>query len=278
MEQITILEWNIHSMRMRGIYPDFIVNSIKHSGAKIIILVEYKENTTFEGQLEELGYKVFTNGPIEGHNEILVGLKKDLILKNTTPLVLTELPIKIGEHKLNFLHVNFYNKSNKQISILGIRTRDICGKSKQLNPLHRYLVALENKNRNLAIIVGGDFNARSRYMENMFSREFSVITPEHNKALYGTPEHINNYSCFVTDKKDKSNKIQGKVDIDHFLCNNNVAIENAEYSWSFTNSKNVDVYPKEIMTEVEITDVQWNIPVRYPDHAILTALIKLKNN
>lgn len=78
---IKVAEWNIHMMsQVVKNFPSIIYDTleIKNYYYDIIVLVEYKRNLEFEEKLQNMGYRVFTNSPLEG-NEILIAIKNELI-------------------------------------------------------------------------------------------------------------------------------------------------------------------------------------------------------
>ncbi|MGO5174657.1 hypothetical protein ACTQ2N_05585 [Ruminococcus sp. LCP21S3_E8] len=82
-QMIKVAEWNIHMMA-NGVekFPYIIEETleIKNYFYDIIVLVEYKQNIEFEKKLQNIGYRVFTNSPLEG-NEVLIAIKNELIME-----------------------------------------------------------------------------------------------------------------------------------------------------------------------------------------------------
>ncbi|MDT8716064.1 endonuclease/exonuclease/phosphatase family protein [Clostridium sp. 19966] len=266
---VRLLEWNIHLMAKKiDSIACIVIEQIREINADINVIIEYKKNESFENEVRSLGYTVCTNGLIDGQNEILVAIKTNIIMDKAEPFILTNIPIENDEICPNFIHVFFYEKCGVPVSIIGVRKIDEITIEKQIRPLNRYLVSIKNNNPNQVIIATGDYNATNDTLSQYIEKSFCVKTPKHNKSLYGTDDYINNYSYFFINKYTKI--IEGMNSIDHFICSNNIRIDDMKYSWSFI--KKSEGYP--CYDDIEKNKTVWNISRGFPDHAILIGTIK----
>lgn len=264
--------WNINQRSQNNPIPCFVLEEIQKYNAGIVILTEYKENKKFEKKFKLLDYAIFTNSP-QTKNEVLIAIKNDLINESSIPLVSSNLTLKLDNNLTppNFLQVDWVDKYNRNISTIGIRP--VTGKTaKDENSGYQFEMIrhhLQSINKNNYLIIGGDWNAVESYLKNCFDN-LNIVTPSHDKKLYGTADFINNYSYLFTEY---STRIFSRgACLDHFMCSNNVStIGKPLYSWEFL--KHSNEYPKQ--KEIRKNQTQWDIPISYPDHAILTTKIQL---
>lgn len=268
--RMSILEWNIHCMTRHVDIGDVVFSQINETKEDVNVIIEYKENEEFEKNIEKLGYVICKNSPCYKQNEILVAIKKDIILNNTIPFIITELPIKKDEICPNFIHVHFYERSGKAISIIGVRclSGDGVDFNSQIKPIVRYLSKLTVDNPNLKIITTGDFNAVNSTLRKTVPKYLKVVSPEHNTRLYNSDDYINNYSYFFTNENTKViNDMKG---LDHFICSSNTNITDLMYSWEYIKNNN-KIYPE--YSEIKKNVTYWNINAGWPDHAILRGVV-----
>lgn len=261
-QMLKVAEWNIHMMTNEVEKFPYIIEKtleIKNYFYDIIVLVEYKQNLKFEKKLKNIGYRVFTNSPLEG-NEVLIAIKNELIMEVVE--VNKNLPLKVEEIHPNFLHVKFKRKDGKIFNIIGIRNLYGEDYRLQMKAIKRYLAKIADED----IIVVGDFNAVSSNIEEFLPKNFRTYQPIHNRSFYNTENFINNYSYIFTE--EHIIKSMNKLD---YCISNMEGITNLSYSWNFI--KHCDKYPEKSTIERNVT--KWNIPVGYPDHALFTFVVDI---
>lgn len=280
MKKLKVIGWNINQRsgyNSLGTVPHLVISEIQKKKADLIVLTEYvkqSDHLEFTQSLKELGYAVFYNANLNRKtNEVLIAIKKNLISDKNTVQVVNEITSPIETP--NFLQVSF-QVNNEIINIIGTRIRigftfpvtdqslidDAKERNEQVISLVSYIKDLDGQT-----FVVGDFNNYyyddessvtswkddKRWLQNYHSYPLIV------KQMLGcgfkpyTPQG----RCFSWEQKriPQSNP-KRFIKNDHIFSNG--AVFNESYYWGF----------------VETDGYVFN-RVGYPDHAMITAEIKI---
>lgn len=254
-----LLAWNLHMMTNEIPVKNFVLDRLLNNddAVDIIVLVEYKRDSTFEEKLKSDNYAVFCNNAIKGTNEILIAIKKDIIKIDTETNSNDELIIKSGQCMPNFLHVSFKDVNGRAVSVVGVRFLSPTpsgGAITESEPLNRYLDTI-----NGSWICCGDFNILDTKIKEYF--------PDYDCSIV-EGKGFKNSSFIFTDFRTKKIKQFGKLD--HFIYKNIEKINSVSYSWDFLCKDTA--YPD---VEDVVIGNRWDIPAGIPDHAILKVDILL---
>ncbi len=259
METLKILEWNIQLQSRTGArIADIVADEIREQTADIIVLTEFvlcKNWEQFKERLESLGYGVYcvkeirkANG--KGWNEVLIAVKHNpSIIVNDT--IIDEMPNMPFPEGPNFLRVDI-EIDGKPLAIIGTRfppDDDMEIRKKRLDALVEYVGSIR-----IPVVIAGDFN-NGNYAHRLWNWELIVDTFGGAGCVLYTP--IERYSW-------KRNGYEGGFKIDHIVARD-VTLTNPLYSWDFMKRD----------TLIYANGDNFQPPVGYPDHAVLTANIEV---
>ncbi|MEE1055764.1 MAG: hypothetical protein UH239_00760 [Acutalibacteraceae bacterium] len=249
------LEWNIHGMGGYGNYsiPCFVADQIILKNVDIAVLVEFFTgcNWNYIRGILEKKYILIVSPYIEGYNQVLIALKKEIFeIKN----VITLNPI--DKNKPEFLQVST-DVNGKSLEVIGTRLKTVSGtKNEQLRFLKNYFDKLNN------FICLGDFNGNVNFLQKELGKNCiyspRVVPKGNNEILRWSYIHKN----------------KTRINVDHIISNVNI-LRNisdslsekegykmyAKYDWGFVNKNNG--YGK-LNSESHLSHL-----IGLPDHAIL---------
>jgi exonuclease III len=282
LDELIIMEWNINQ---RANYaenkniPSVVINKIKDINADIIVLTEFfkvENYKDFISDLEEEDYTVFLDPRKAGKNknQILIAISNKIDISNGGQL--KWLPNDINGTNPNFLQVEAkYN--NQPLIIIGTRIRwhgssngkltkqTFKKRKKEFEYLINHLKKLkETKSKNIMIL--GDFNnARIIGDENILYDETTI-----DELYKNVLQRSYNYHCLKREFHEigfnthtpKSGTSIGNFKIDHLIVSNHINLLRIDYDPNYDTVKSTD--KNEAISEIA-----------FPDHAILTASIKI---
>lgn len=248
-----IIEWNINqrsNCKNKNNIPNFISDEIHKQEVDIIILTEfYKVSDWIEFVNKLAKYNVFytDNGTDKGiiENEILIAVRKDILVKRIIPLKSTK-----DNTNPNFLRVDIKYKE-KDLTIIGVRIRDSRGDQAFLDNQHKIFneeIKKVSKDADNVVILG-DFNAREKFIKDKSIKE-TDYTIHHSS--YGSYSFVFNNG--------------GRAQIDHLIYRGRgIKVESVDNYWDFTKCNKL-VY-QHIHNDGGIENP-------FPDHAILIVNIE----
>lgn len=251
---VKVLEWNINQKHLSNT-PAMVIIEIMRQNADIIVLTEfYKTLNYFDvivTPLQEYGYCVFLDSRPAKNNirQVLIAIRKNIIANQY--IEVQELPdneanIKDGRFP-NFLRVDVVME-DIPITIIGTRIRvwKSAGREERLHRQNQFLELLKQIPEDRRVVILGDMNISNN--------------PEYKRE--NSEWHYDNiYQKFLSDKKltlcvpNKGNSPTGSNwKLDHLIISNGITLEEpAQYAERSS----------------------WPKRINYPDHAILTATIKM---
>ncbi len=304
LNSLTVMEWNINAGTGFANYVipvNLIVNQVFEKEPHIFVFTEFVQSAGWidlKAILEEK-YHVFDSPYLLGQNGICIGIRKECGIE----YLASESKTSVFGNHLN--SPNFYEIkvkiNSKVISVVGTRIRIDYHKAHSKNNKERiseqkqrfeqyihlvnYISQLEN------VIVLGDFN-NSRILSDEMALNDDII----NKIYLGKDSIAYNFQkirAFVIKKTNEKfslytpdgnnpsigafwDSITGKATppilkpeakhkYDHLLTN--FLPEKLEYNWDFL----------KLYDDIKYFTATGKIERGYPDHAMLLAMIKIKN-
>lgn len=290
-----VMTWNINQRSgKRDNIRDFVIGEIKK--VDIAIITEFKRPQEklkeFEKELDEYW---LCYSPATRHNEILIAVKKEL----TAEPIIEEWEKEDGDTP-DFLQI-YITVNNKPLRIIGTRIRT--GNNLRIDYIERKqqldnLICELNKTKNERLLIGGDFNnsiIRGAQDKTYYEvrEEYHYTSKGELSALYDTYNyHIlkdgliaaglilhtpegKQYSCGFNLNGKTEEWDDGYLKNDHFAATENIKLSNVEYDKKFINPKNGYTKPNVKTTLNSKGYWETEICPPYPDHAILTADLKL---
>ncbi|WP_017210155.1 hypothetical protein [Clostridium beijerinckii] len=283
-----IVEWNIHQMtNLKGtnMIPKLVIEELKEQVADIIVLTEFFKVTDWTGFVNELAeYNTFVSDNSKNNqNDVLIAVKKELRI-----IKVKDIGCIKENNNPNFLSVDV-EIEDKILSIIGVRIRveSINRKYYKTDEEYEKVMKKEKENRRKQnniilnhichiknpIIVIGDFNNfRRGYKDEVWCMDMVKGSYEKNGFTMADikGESIN----------QETHDIKYQFAEDHLIAKN-VEVSNPEYNRNFVErDKNIYKWGRDFSFLYNDKD-KWNneyVQSPYPDHAILTATIKLKNS
>jgi|LSQX01.3.fsa_nt_gb exonuclease III len=275
---LRIIEWNINgrSGYMQYTIPKFIIDEIMihNPEADIVVLTEFVMASGWDyiREVLEKKYHLFTSPYISGQNGVLIAIRKNKEgLEADSAIVSSDLNTAQIE-KPNYLQVSvLFN--NKPITIIGTRIRvetsnDTTEEQKksfkyeQFKALDNHLSSMHDK----YVICTGDFNAYWKNSKGCIWKELS------NYTLPKASKTFELFTAWDPNKRQFSYVLPDKslCTFDHILARGIKVIEKSvDYSWNFVTEENGygSLRPEDYKSHL----------VGLPDHAILSATVKLKD-
>lgn len=289
MNKLRIMEWNING---RSGYscayaiPPFIADIIVKQKVDIVVLNEFvlTAGWSYLKNVMEKEFILYTSTYVTGQNGIFIAVKKNIDgLDSNATKICSDIDSDQPE-KPNFLQVTVNYKSNL-LTIIGTRIRisdsskvDYQERKVQIDSLVDHSADIKNN-----VIIIGDFNnskicgdENKSYNDvkesyHYTSRgELSVLYDTYNYHIIKDTFEHHGFSVFTPNKGKWSwvDSYKNKYKQDHIISRG-VRVSEKEYSWFYVNKDNGYGYLKQ-------EDYKSNL-VGYPDHAILTADIELKD-
>lgn len=286
MKEINIVEWNVNfKAGMEVEIADFVKDYV--DGNEIIVFTEIVNNDSVKKLMKsmESDYNFRESNYIEGKNQVIMAIKKELKIKNT----IKQFPCEEKDTKKipDFLQVDV-DINDEIYCVIGTRIKikeesedDYEKRMKQLKILVDYIKRdLIEKDKKIVIL--GDFNNGIIRAENAYEGKCAKIYNYHKiKIEFGNDfqfELAKDYSSWgLQFHKDTKKIYYGKIKNDHMILSRNNKYQKiiCRYDWDF-----VKVYEdrfKEMKREKINKDGYEKIKVTSgtPDHAILRATIEL---
>lgn len=269
LNDLKIIEWNIN--QRSGIYkekpiPSLICEEIRYQNADIVVLTEFYRRNGWEEFITNTfeGYNVFFSMNPRDQNDILIAIKISIEIHSIHTFFSSSKNIP------NFLHVDI-KYGEQLISIIGLRIRTVKSKEKvnELNYVLKYIKGLMNQ-----VIVIGDFNNNRRgTIDKIWNLNVLKKMFEDNKFMMYTPNgsSISNENAYNIDFEFPEDHIFSKDIFVELMPYNRefVKRDRLTYKWDkdFQEYKGKDKKGKAIVE---------SIPAPYPDHAIISATLKLE--
>ncbi len=261
MNTLNIGCWNINQRAgsRNTLIPSLVFEELMIRKLDILVLTEFYETSNSKelvSNLNNADYTVKISEYEVNSNQILVAIKNELVNTdidvhcfNNNDNLPNLLHLRINDLNIIGTRIKIGPYSNNQ----EILNHEFMNRRNQLYKLIDYASNLEGQ-----IIILGDFN-NGKHSENDIDKTYKGVAREFfnyylmkddfktNNFLINTPK--NSYSW----KSNPNNKCK----LDHIITKNVSVIENVTYDWSFVNRSD------------------YKMKVGYPDHAILTATIKI---
>lgn len=272
---IKVMEWNLNFKANRNAkLACFIKDIIKEYD--IIIFTEVVINDSVIQLMNELGEYNFFESYNNIGNQIVIAIRRTIKVTH----VITKIPNTSLYNTPNFLHVEIMLNEVKY-QIIGVRIRiedgsdnDYKERRKQAEVFANYISDKEN------VVVLGDFN--NSYICGDMDEEYIWVkkryeTPKKDGTLRSTRFYCyqmmreimsENIKIYTPRDKfswgleyDNGNFKYGYIKNDHILASKNLTLEMVDYNWDFVSNN--------------MTDYEEEIRNGFPDHAIISAEIKL---
>ncbi len=290
MKELKILEWNINGRSSMGwnddyYIKDFVIDRIMKEEAHIIILVEFaigKGWDYFQSQLQNNNYIWFMTYT-SPQNGVLIAIKTDIEGLNTIGDNIKVTHENIP-NSLDILSVNL-KYDEKQICLIGTRIRvknkNYKDRGSQLSELVEYVRKIKEANKDISIIIAGDFNHgkihgdESGFDESVYKKKKLVQEPCSYHRIKNLFKEINcQVYTPVGEEKDIFSWSGGKyfLKLDHLIISDDLKVKGKDmepeinYHWDFVTTKNGYGVKKPKSYKSESNS--------RPDHAILIAVIK----
>ena len=287
---IKIVELNVNQRGRLSRYLNEKLLDYVDFRTDVLILLEYNSLSVnakaFEAKLADKGFVVYksNNGTIRSGNDILIAIRveSDINVKCVKNYVfysdnkstsLDDIPENL------FLEVEI-NKC--KYLLVAVRIKELSGqliiRRKEMERLLSWLLEYSD----IPFIICGDFNnLRTDTIEKEWNLEVLDKLVQMNDLLRCTPKKHNSWGV---SKKANSDEFDGYIAEDHLIISKgkNIGIkpkekdsteeECLEYSWDYlkNNIKECEVDPVNKYGEQKI-----NVPIGFPDHAMLLAEIEL---
>lgn len=269
MKQYEVLTWNINQRSGHGFDGNhsFAFEIAAKENKDIVVFTEICKKGNFQEKLEECfpNYNFVSTDNESGQNDILMGIRKGIEIKSVKALYSAK-----ENDNPNYLQLLLSDGEHEWVQI-GVRIR-VCRADdmfyfKQMDIINNMLGQIPEI---IPVYASGDWNAYASSVEKNISQKHSVYSPVHRKEYYYTNKFIDNYSFLFS----KDGRIVHKGCLDHSIANSGIVVGEAVYKWDFIEES--PIYPSR--NELLQDDVNWNIPVGMPDHAMLLTSIGFVEN
>lgn len=264
MKTIKIGCWNINQRAgsRNTLIPSLVFEEIMKKELHVLAFTEFYETTNSKelvSNLNNAGYTVKMSEYELNSNQILVAIKNELVNTdidvhcfNNNDTLPNLLHLRINDLNIIGTRIKIGPYSNNQ----EILNHDFVDRRNQLYKLIDYASNLEGQ-----IIILGDFN-NGKHCDKDIDKTFKGLARQYfNYYLMKDDFEVNEFLIHTpTDKESYSwrgNSNKNKCKLDHIITKNISVIENLAYDWSFVNRSD------------------YKMKIGYPDHAILTATIKI---
>ena len=269
---IKIIEWNLNHRLNYGkvATPGWVAEIISTYDADIAVLTECCnrvpnwEVAKSKAFPKEKYYTFSSNNNQANNNDVIIAIKKEKIEVLSINSLFSE------EHKApDHLQIKCkLKKSNKIFVIAGIRIH--AAEIKDYEKIDQFQLVLNELENESSVIIVGDFNCNRRSFTNTDSWNLNKIDNIINKKYIRVTPTGSSWA------RDVSTNDEHCFALDHFLLKGISAITLNDYDRSFV-KKNVIVYKwgKDFQTKCGWQNEENNISAPYPDHAILSCVLKI---
>ena len=248
---LSVIHWNINQRDMVDT-PAMVVAEIMRQNADVVVLSEfYKTPNYFDvlmRPLQECGYRVYVDfGAAQGRvRQILIAIRTKIVAKqHIEPQLLPDHEKNLKEEASpNFLRIDFLIE-NSPITIIGTRIKISEGGSKeeQLRREMQFNELLKHIPEDRQVVILGDISISDKYKSDEWHSDNIYRTSLEDRKL-----------TLCTPSREETNPMESRWKSDHLIISEGIRLEREPQYFKLDS---------------------WTIGLNYPEHAILTATIKI---